>query len=51
MHAGLSVLRRPAVNRLQSSQPTVYFAKLIGGRRSLMGFPSFGGQRAVGLNS
>ena len=51
MHAGLSVLRRPAVNRLQSSQPTVYFAKLIGGRRSLMGCPSFGGQRAVGLNS
>ena len=49
MHAGLSVLRRPAGGRSQSSELAVYFAQVFGGRRGPMGCPSFGGQRAVNL--
>ena len=50
MHAGLSVLRRPADRWIQSSTPAAYFAEILGSYRSLMSCPSFGGQRAIGLN-
>ena len=49
MHAGLSVLRRPASSRVRSPAPAVDLAELFGGRRHLAGCPSFGGQRAVSL--
>ena len=48
MHAGLSVLRRPAGSRLRSSTLVVYFAEVFGSRHRPMGCPSCGGQRAVG---
>ena len=49
MHAGLSVLRRPADRWIQSSALAAYFAEVFGSRRYPMGCPSFGGQRAVSL--
>ena len=49
MHAGLSVLRRPAGRWIQSSTAEFSFAEILGSRRYAMGCPSFGGQRAVGL--
>ena len=50
MHAGLSVLRRPARSRLLSSAASIYLIEILGSRRPFRGFPSFGGQRAFGLN-
>ena len=49
MHAGLSVLRRPASRWIQSSTAEVSFAEILGSRRRPMGCPSFGGERAVSL--
>ena len=50
MHAGLSVLRRPAGSRWPSSATAIYLIEILGSRRTFTGCPSFGGQHAVGLN-
>ena len=50
MHARLSVLRRPAGSRWQSSATAIYLIEILGSRRTFTGWPSFGGQHAVGLN-
>ena len=49
MHAGLSVLRRPAGSRLLSSVAAIYHTQILGSHRFVMGCPSCGGQRAVSL--
>ena len=50
MHAGLSVLRRPAGSRLLSSVAAIYRTEILGSHRFVMGCPSFGGQRADSLH-